>query len=87
MVRLRNRARFEALMPVTRVPATSMVPLSGSSSPPIMLSRVVLPQPEVPVRATKRPLAIDIVKSANKRSGSGGSPDMKALLTFLISII
>jgi hypothetical protein len=44
-------------MAVTSLPATRTLPLSGVSSPPTMLSSVVLPEPDRPRSATSCPSA------------------------------
>ena len=55
MWRRRIRASSSSLRPVTWWPATVISPSSGVSSPATRLSRVDLPQPEGPIRATNSP--------------------------------
>src|SRR6516162_7508061 len=47
-----------------RVPATWTSPASGRSMPPIRLSKVVLPEPDGPITATKSPAAIENSRSS-----------------------
>ena len=65
--------------PVMAVPANLIEPESRVSSPPMQLSRVDFPDPEIPVRAVIRPVAAVAVKSRN----SWFEP--KLLFAFLIS--
>src|SRR5262249_51469631 len=56
------------MVPVASTPSISTRPLVGSSNPAMMLKIVLLPQPDGPIRLTKRPCGMDsaIVGSAGK---------------------
>src|SRR5437763_13043559 len=47
------------MVPVASMPSMSTRPPVGSSNPAMMLKMVLLPQPEGPIRLTKRPCGID----------------------------
>lgn len=64
---------------VMGAPANSIEPESKVSSPPMQLSRVDFPDPEIPVRAVIRPVAAVAMKSRNRSFGP------KLLFAFLIS--
>ena len=51
----RQRDRAPPLSPPMETPPTSMSPCVGASMPPSMLSSVVLPEPDGPMRARKSP--------------------------------
>src|SRR4029450_10947653 len=53
------------MVPVASIPSISTRPPVGSSNPAIMLKMVLLPQPEGPIRLTKRPCGIDSVTGAS----------------------
>src|SRR5712671_3852694 len=53
------------MVPVASTPSISTRPPLGSSSPAIMLKMVLLPQPDGPIRLTKRPCGIDSVTGAS----------------------
>jgi hypothetical protein len=47
------------MVPVASTPSIITRPPSGSSRPAMMLKMVLLPQPDGPIRLTKRPCGID----------------------------
>src|SRR5215472_8754525 len=53
------------MVPVASTPSISTRPPLGSSSPAMMLKMVLLPQPDGPIRLTKRPCGIDSVIGAS----------------------
>src|SRR6516164_6495441 len=53
------------MVPVASTPSISTRPPLGSSSPAMMLKMVLLPQPDGPIRLTKRPCGIDSVTGAS----------------------
>src|SRR5258705_12232738 len=53
------------MVPVASTPSISTRPPLGSSSPAIMLKMVLLPQPDGPIRLTKRPCGIESVTGAS----------------------
>src|SRR5215831_10023456 len=53
------------MVPVASTPSISTRPLVGSSNPAMMLKIVLLPQPDGPIRLTKRPCGIDSVIGAS----------------------
>src|SRR5262245_58647545 len=53
------------MVPVASTPSISTRPLVGSSNPAMMLKMVLLPQPDGPIRLTKRPCGIDSVTGAS----------------------
>src|SRR5262245_62404958 len=53
------------MVPVASTPSIMTRPPVGSSNPAMMLKMVVLPQPEGPIRLTKRPCGIDSVTGAS----------------------
>src|SRR5216117_3191536 len=53
------------MVPVASMPSMSTRPPVGSSNPAMTLKMVVLPQPEGPIRLTKRPCGIDSVIGAS----------------------
>src|SRR5215831_17425891 len=53
------------MVPVASTPSISTRPLVGSSNPAMMLKMVLLPQPDGPIRFTKRPCGIDSVTGAS----------------------
>src|SRR5262245_29836700 len=52
------------------VPSTSRSPDVGWSTPPIRFKRVVLPEPDGPISATKEPSGIDSDRPSSTRSCS-----------------
>ena len=55
--RARQAVSFARLRRLISSPATVMLPAVGTSSPPIRLSSVVLPEPLGPMKATNSPLS------------------------------
>ena len=55
--RARQAVSFARLSRLISSPATVMLPELGTSSPPIRLRSVVLPEPLGPMKATKSPLS------------------------------
>ena len=53
------------MVPVASTPSISTRPPVGSSRPAMMLKIVLLPQPDGPIRLTKRPCGIDSVTGAS----------------------
>src|SRR5262252_9774176 len=53
------------MVPVASTPSISTRPLVGSSNPAMMLKIVLLPQPDGPIRLTKRPCGMDSVIGAS----------------------
>src|SRR5262245_38016365 len=53
------------MVPVASTPSISTRPLVGSSNPAVMLEMVLWPQPDGPMRLTKRPCGIDSVTGAS----------------------
>src|SRR6516165_11654489 len=53
------------MVPVASAPSISTRPLVGSSRPAMMLKMVLLPQPDGPIRLTKRPCGMDSVIGAS----------------------
>src|SRR5262245_24909252 len=53
------------MVPVASTPSISTRPAVGSSNPAMMLKMVVFPQPDGPIRLTKRPCGIDSVAGAS----------------------
>src|SRR5215831_19894612 len=53
------------MVPVASTPSISTRPLVGSSNPAMILKMVLLPQPDGPIRLTKRPCGIDSVTGAS----------------------
>src|SRR6516162_5132627 len=53
------------MVPVASTPSNNTRPPLGSSSPAMMLKMVLLPQPDGPIRLTKRPCGIDSVTGAS----------------------
>ena len=68
------RARPSAPSLVTPWPATSTGPLVGRSSPPMMDSSVVLPEPERPRSATSSPRRIENETPRSARTAVGPLP-------------
>ncbi len=62
--------------PVTGLPDTSTVPAVGVSSPPMTLSKVLLPQPDGPIRHNSSPRAMskEVSSSARTLRASPSSP-------------
>src|SRR5262249_51172367 len=60
------------MVPVASTPSISTRPLVGSSNPAMMLKMVLLPQPDGPIRLTKRPCGIDSVTGASAWKASVG---------------
>src|ERR1700720_4772901 len=60
------------MVPVASTPSISTRPPLGSSSPAIMLKIVLLPQPDGPIRLTKRPCGIDSVTGASAWKAPAG---------------
>src|SRR5262249_3358440 len=60
------------MVPVASTPSISTRPLVGSSNPAMMLKMVLLPQPDGPIRLTKRPCGIDSVIGARVWTPPGG---------------
>ena len=56
--------------PVTDLPPTSIEPASGSSKPPIILSVVVLPQPDGPSNAKNEPRGTSSVRASTASTSS-----------------
>src|SRR5262249_2445915 len=67
------------MVPVASAPSISTAPPVGSSNPAMMLKIVLLPQPDGPIRLTKRPVAIDSVIGASAWNAPPGVA--KAMLT------
>src|SRR6266404_1823526 len=55
------------MVPVASTPSMSTRPPVGSSNPAMMLKMVVFPQPEGPIRLTKRPCGMASVTGASAR--------------------
>jgi hypothetical protein len=53
------------MVPVASPPSITTRPPVGSSNPAMMLKMVLLPQPDGPIRLTKRPCGIDSVTGAS----------------------
>src|SRR5215471_17842149 len=53
------------MVPVASTPSIRTRPPVGSSSPAMILKMVLLPQPDGPIRLTKRPCGIDSVTGAS----------------------
>ncbi len=53
------------MVPVASTPSISTRPPVGCSNPAMMLKMVLLPQPDGPIRLTKRPCGIDSVIGAS----------------------
>jgi hypothetical protein len=61
----RQRASSPSDKPSMRAPATRISPPSGRSMPPTRLSKVVLPDPDGPITATKSRSGIDRSSCSN----------------------
>src|SRR5207248_4297803 len=68
------------MVPVASMPSMSTRPPVGSSNPAMMLKMVVLPQPEGPIRLTKRPCGIASVIGTSAANGPAGVGNV--MLTF-----
>ena len=79
MWRRRSRARSSSLRPVTCSPATLISPSSAVSSPATRFSRVDLPHPDGPIRATNSPSLT--VRSTPRRARTGAFSASKVLRT------
>src|SRR5580693_4339146 len=53
------------IVPVASIPSIRTFPAVGSRRPAMMLKIVLLPQPDGPIRLTKRPCGIDSVTGAS----------------------
>src|SRR5262249_44909461 len=62
-----SRKPTRPIVPVASTPSMSTRPPVGSSNPAMMLKIVVLPQPEGPMRLTKRPCGMASVTGASAR--------------------
>src|SRR5216684_7858245 len=60
------------MVPVASMPSIRTLPAVGSSNPAMMLKIVLLPQPDGPIRLTKRPAGIDSVTGASARNAPAG---------------
>src|ERR1700736_1084027 len=67
------------MVPVAAMPSISTSPAVGSSGPAMILKIVLLPQPEGPIRLTKRPCGIDSVTGASAWKTPAGV--LKVMLT------
>src|SRR5437879_7751975 len=71
------------MVPVESTPSISTRPLVGSSKPAMMLKMVLLPQPDGPMRLTKRPCGMESVMGASAAKPPDGLGNV--MLTFSTS--
>src|SRR5215469_7242250 len=74
--------------PATRLPKTSTVPAVGVSRPPTMLSSVLLPQPDGPMRQRSSPRAMsnEVSSSARTWRASPSSPKLCETLLMRMAV-
>src|SRR5262245_30964584 len=71
------------MVPVALTPSIITRPAVGSSSPAMMLKIVLLPQPEGPIRLTKRPCGIASVTGASASKTPAGLLDVTLVLNVI----
>src|ERR1700681_3593464 len=73
------------MVPVASAPSMITRPPVGSCSPAMTLKMVLLPQPEGPIRLTKRPCGIATVTGASAWNTPAGFLDVMGVLNVILT--